>query len=150
MAHQIPEEVIELILSFAPDYHDNLLSCHKEILRYHRPMNYKKVIAGFSPGIADSPNWNNFIRNGNHEIKLWKRSHTAENYGLMVFMKLKLYAIEITPEREVCGAKNKQGKWWYSRYINLYYGWVKTNSGILKNTLEEWNQNENGLCPGYY
>ena len=87
MAHQIPEEVIELILSFAPDYHDNLLSCHKEMLTNHRPMYYKKVSAGFVPGIADSRDWDNFKRS--EEIRLWKPVRLEDP---MVFMKLKLYA----------------------------------------------------------
>lgn len=145
---QLPEEIIELILSFAPDYHDNLLSCHKELLTYHRPMYYKRVNAGFTPGIADSPDWNNFKRND--EIRLWKRSPTVENYGAILFMKLKLFAIEITPEREVYGGEEEQGQWWYARHINLYYGWTKATSDIFKHTLGEWNQYENDLCPGYY
>jgi len=147
MAHQIPEEVIELILSFAPDYHDNLLSCHKEILTHHRPMYYKKVSAGFAPGIADSRDWNNFKRN--EEIRLWKRNPTVENYGAMVFMKLKLYAVEITPEIEVYGGEEEAGQWRHSRHMNLYYGWTKASSDIFRRTLSEWNQYEN-LCPGYY
>ena len=27
----LPEEIFELILSYAPDFHDNLKSCHKEL-----------------------------------------------------------------------------------------------------------------------
>ena len=141
MAHQIPEEVIELILSFAPDYHDNLLSCHKEMLTEHRPMYYKKVSAGFTPGIADSRDWNNFKRN--EEIRLYKPPG-------VVFMKLKLYAIEITPEIEVYGGEEEQGQWRHSRHMNLYYGWTKGSSDIFRRTLSEWNQYQNDLCPGYY
>ena len=141
MAHQIPEEVIELILSFAPDYHDNLLSCHKEMLKHHRPMYYKKVSAGFVPGIADSRDWNNFKRN--EEIRLYKPPG-------VVFMKLKLYAIEITPEIEVYGGEEEQGQWRHSRHMNLYYGWTKGSSDIFRRTLSEWNQYQNDLCPGYY
>ena len=44
MAHKLPDEIIDLILSFAPNFHDNLLSCHKEILTNHRPIYYKKVV----------------------------------------------------------------------------------------------------------
>ena len=145
---QLPEEIIELILSFAPDYHDNLLSCHKELLTYHRPMYYKRVNAGFTPGISDSLDWNNFKRND--EIRLWKRTPTVENNGAILFMTLNLYAIEITPEIEVYGGEEEQGHWWYSRYINLYYGWTKATSDIFKRTLGEWNQYGNDLCPGYY
>tara|TARA_B100002051_G_C16104166_1_gene332133 strand:- start:58 stop:483 length:426 start_codon:yes stop_codon:yes gene_type:complete len=141
MAHQIPEEVIELILSFAPDYHDNLLSCHKEMLTEHRPMYYKKVSVGFTPGIADSRDWNNFKRN--EEIRLYKPPG-------VVFMKLKLYAIEITPEIEVYGGEEEQGQWRHSRHMNLYYGWTKGSSDIFRRTLSEWNQYQNDLCPGYY
>ena len=141
MAHQIPEEVIELILSFAPDYHDNLLSCHKEMLKHHRPMYYKKVSAGFAPGIADSRDWNNFKRN--EEIRICGPPGR-------VFMKLKLYAIEITPEREVYGGEEEQGQWRHSRHMNLYYGWTKGSNDIFRRTLSEWNQYQNDLCPGYY
>ena len=145
MAHQIPEEVIELILSFAPDYHDNLLSCHKEMLTEHRPMYYKRVSAGFAPGIADSRDWNNFKRN--EEIRLWKPVRLEDP---MVFMKLKLDAIEITPEIEVYGGEEEQGQWRHSRHMNLYYGWTKGSSDIFRRTLSEWNQYQNDLCPGYY
>ena len=71
-------------------------------------MYYKKVSAGFAPGIADSRDWNNFKRN--EEIRLWKRNPTVENYGAMVFMKLKLYAVEITPEIEVYGGEEEAGQ----------------------------------------
>ena len=145
MAHQIPEEVIELILSFAPDYHDNLLSCHKEMLTEHRPMYYKRVSAGFAPGIADSRDWDSFKRN--EEIRLWKPVRLEDP---MVFMKLKLYAIEITPEIEVYGGEEEQGQWRHSRHMNLYYGWAKGSSDIFRRTLSEWNQYQNDLCPGYY
>ena len=132
MAHQIPEEVIELILSFAPDYHDNLLSCHKEMLTDHRPMYYKKVSVGFAPGVADSRDWDNFKRN--EEITLWRRG-TFNLAGPMVFMKLKLYAIEITPEIEVYGGEEEKGQWRHSRHMNLYYGWTKGSSDIFRRTL---------------
>ena len=47
----LPEEIIELILSYAPDFRDNLKRCQQEMLLYHRPLYVKKVVAGFSPGI---------------------------------------------------------------------------------------------------
>ena len=146
MAHQIPEKVIELILSFAPDYHDNLLSCHKEMLTHHRPMYYKKVIAGFPHPlfVTHSQDWNNFKKND--EITLWK----SYKSGGRVFTKLKLRAIEITPEREVYGGEEEQGQWRYSRYINLYYGWTKATRDVFRRTLREWGEYENDLCPGYY
>ena len=37
---ELPEEIIELILSYAPDFHDNLLSCHEEMLTDHSPIYY--------------------------------------------------------------------------------------------------------------
>ena len=43
----LPEEIIELILSYAPDFRDNLKRCQKELLSNHRPVYYKKVHAGF-------------------------------------------------------------------------------------------------------
>jgi hypothetical protein len=152
MAHELPDEIIDLILSYAPDFHDNLLSCHKEMLTDHRPIYYKKVVAGFTrgnhePGIADSSNWDNFKRND--EIRIWRRG-THNFGGPMVFMKLKLRAIEITPEREVYGGEEEQGRWWYSRDIILYYGWVNIRNKYFWNTVCEWNQYNNELCPGYY
>ena len=36
MAHKLPDEIIDLILSYAPDFHDNLLACHMEMLTDHR------------------------------------------------------------------------------------------------------------------
>lgn len=143
MAHQIPEEVIELILSFAPDYHDNLLSCHKEMLTNHRPMYYKKVSAGFVPGIADSRDWDNFKRS--EEIRLWKPVRLEDP---MVFMKLKLYAVEITPEKIL--PNDKEGCWRHSRHMNLYYGWSKANTDSFWETIREWGQYQNDLYPGYY
>ena len=145
MAHQIPEEVIELILSFAPDYHDNLLSCHKEMLTDHRPMYYKKVSVGFAPGITDTRDWDNFKRN--EEITLWRRG-TFNLAGPMVFMKLKLYAVEITPEKIL--PNDEKGCWRHYRHINLYYGWSKHATDIFWETIREWGQYENDLCPGYY
>ena len=47
MAHKLPDEIIDLILSFAPDFHDNLLTCHKEMLTDHRPIYYQKSCCWF-------------------------------------------------------------------------------------------------------
>ena len=140
---QLPEEIIDLILSYAPDFHDNLLSCHEEILTNHRPIYYKKVIGGFTPGISDSPNWHNFKRND--EIRIWRRG-THNFAGPMVFMKLKLFAIEISPERNAADI----ARHWHSRDIILYYGWVNNPDIHFHYTLCEWNQYNNELCPGYY
>ena len=140
---ELPEEIIELILSYAPDFHDNLLSCHEEMLTDHRPIYYKKVVAGFTPGIADSPNWHNFKKND--EIRIWRRG-THNLAGPMVFMKLKLFAIEISPERNAADI----ARHWHSRDIILYYGWAKLKNKYFWNTLCEWNQYNNELCPGYY
>lgn len=144
---QLPEEIIDLILSYAPDFHDNLLSCHEEILTNHRPIYYKKVVGGFTPGIGNSPDWENFKRND--EIRIWRRG-TYNIAGPMVFMKLKLYAIEITPEREIYGGEEEAGHWWQQRDINLYYGWTKISNKYFWDTLCEWNNYNNELCPGYY
>lgn len=37
----LPEEIVRLILSYAPDFRDNLRNCHKEMGKY-RPKYYKK------------------------------------------------------------------------------------------------------------
>ena len=126
----LPEEIIELILSYAPDYRDNLKRCQKELLSNHRPVYYKKVHAGFEP-IADSPTWHNFKRND--EIKVWRRGNI---YGPMEYMKLKLYAIEITPERT---SPAERERYWHNRDINLYYGWSKISNKELWNIICEWN-----------
>ena len=82
----LPEEIIEKILSYAPDYHPNLLKCHTEILK-NRPCYYKKVVAGFKPGIGNHPTWQNFTKKNNHELK----------FVAPWLPNLKLYAMEITP-----------------------------------------------------
>lgn len=133
----LPEEIIEEILSYAPDYHDNLLRTHKEMLD-NRPCYYKKVIAGFSPGIADSPTWDNFKRND--EIRLWKLGTGA---GPMEYMVLKLHAIEITSHRP------PNDRYWHDRDINLYYGWRRaTDRNFWREILsaeKHWD-----FKPGYY
>ena len=147
MAHKLPDEIIDLILSYAPDFHDNLLACHMEMLTDHRPVYFKKVVAGFTPGIADDPNWHNFKRKD--EIRIWRRAtrNRREHYdGPMMFMTLKLRAIEITPERTAA----EIGRHWHARDINLYYGWAKITNKYFWHTLCEWNQYNNELSPGYY
>ena len=59
---QLPDELINLVLSFAPNFRDRLKACQEEFLDNHRPCYFKKVLVGFSPGIADSPNWHNFSK----------------------------------------------------------------------------------------
>ena len=147
MAHKLPDEIIDLILSYAPDFHDNLLACHMEMLTDHRFVYFKKVVAGFTPGIGEDPNWNNFKKND--EIRIWRRAtrNRREHYdGPMMFMTLKLRAIEITPERTAA----EIGRHWHARDINLYYGWAKITNKYFWHTLCEWNQHNNELSPGYY
>ena len=138
---QLPEEIIDLILSYAPDFHDNLLSCHKEILTNHRPIYYKKVVHVLRDDDPACAPREDFERND--EIRLYKPPG-------VVFMKLKLYAIEITPEREIYGGEEEAGRWWQQRDINLYYGWTKISNKYFWDTLCEWNNYNNELCPGYY
>ena len=125
----LPEEIIELILSFAPDFRDNLKRCQKEMLLYHRPLYVKKVVAGFSPGIADSSTWHNFS-NKNSEIRIWRRGTIN---GPMQYMLLKLHTIEITPYR------GRSDINWHNRDMNLYYGWTKMNNYKYLSELFEWN-----------
>ena len=144
---QLPEEIIDLILSYAPDFHDNLLTCHEEMLTNHRPIYYKKVVAGFTPGLEFlHSDWDNFKRKD--EIRIWRRG-THNFGGPMVFMKLKLRAIEISPERGG-GRRRGGGRWRRSRDIILYYGWTKMTNKYFWNTVCEWNQYNNELSPGYY
>ena len=147
MAHKLPDEIIDLILSFAPNFHDNLLSCHKEILTNHRPIYYKKVVHVLRDDEPACAPRDNFEKND--EIRIWRRG-THNFGGPMVFMKLKLRAIEISPEREVYGGEEEQGRWRRSRVMILYYGWTKMTNKYFWNTLCEWNQYNNELAPGYY
>ncbi len=105
---ELPDELWNLIKDYQIDYKKNhnrrLKLCHGQIFSDHRPVYYKKVTGGFSPGIGGSPTWCNFSKN-NHKISI---------NGMV----LTLYAIEITPNDE----------YYDVRYIHLYYGWV-----ILKN-----------------
>ena len=132
----LPEEIIKEILSYAPDYHDNLLRTHKEMLE-NRPCYYKKVVAGFSPGIADSPTWHNFKKND--EIRVWKRGIR----GPMEYVLLKLHAIEITPWRNTNVVR------YHNRDINLYYGWAKARNEYFWQEILSADRHWD-LKPGYY
>jgi len=134
----LPEIIIEYILNFAPNFRDNLKSCQEEMLDKHRPCYYKKVLAGFSPGIADSPTWHNFKKN--HEIRIWK-------YGIagpMEYMVLKLHAIEITQQRP------SNDRHWHDRDMVLYYGWSKPTNKYFWDTILKYNRHRNEFTPGYY
>ena len=133
----LPEEIIRLILSFAPDFRDNLKRCQKEMLLYHRPLYVKRVVAGFSPGIADSPTWHNFSKNDS--IRIWKYG----NVGPMEYMILKLHAIEITSHRP------PNDRHWHDRDIILYYGWSKPTNKYFWNTVLQWNKYREEFTPGY-
>ena len=144
----LPEEIIELILSYAPDFRDNLKRCQKEMMLTHRPLYVKKVVAGFSPGIADSPTWPNFgIKN--NEIRIWRLGTIN---APMEYMLLKLHAIEITPEREVYGGEEEVWRWWHTRDMYLYYGWTKADNKTYFDTIYDWNTESNSyeFTPGYY
>lgn len=142
----LPEEIIRLILSFAPDFRDNLKRCQKEMMLTHRPLYVKKVVAGFSPGVADSPTWDNFKKND--VIRVWRQGARVP----MTYMELKLHAIEITPEREVYGGEEEAGRWRHSRNMYLYYGWTKADNEIYFNTIYEWDTESNSyeFTLGYY
>ena len=137
----LPEEIIELILSYAPDFRDNLKRCQEEMLLSHRPLYVKKVVAGFSPGIADSPTWHNFS-NRNNILRIWRQGANVP----MTYMELKLHAIEITPQRP------PNDTHWHDRDMYLYYGWTKADNKIYFDTIYEWNTESNSyeFTPGYY
>jgi len=134
----LPEEIINLILSYAPNFRDNLKKCQYEMLDNHRPCYFKKVVAGFSPGIADSPNWHNFKLND--ELRIWNHNHA----GPMQYMILKLHSIEITPHRP------PNDRHWHDRDIILYYGWSKATNKYFWNTVLQWNKYREEFTPGYY
>ena len=134
----LPDEIINLILSYAPNFRDKLKNCHYEMLDNHRPCYFKKCIAGFSPGIADSPNWHNF--KNNDKIRIWNHNHA----GPMQYMILKLHAIEITPHRP------PNDRHWHARDIILYYGWSKATNKYFWNTVLQWNKYRDEFTPGYY
>ncbi|VVU94468.1 hypothetical protein CPAV1605_190 [seawater metagenome] len=125
---QLPEEIIRYILDFNFNtnrflkfnsnkeyfafnliHNPKLFKCHSELM-LNRPYYYKKVIAGFTPGISDSSNWHNFSRN--EIINICNRYNSD-------IVQVKLHAIEITPERP------DNNYYWHSRDIYLYYGWVR-------------------------
>ncbi len=145
MIPDLPEEIIELILSYAPNFRDNLKNCQMEILDNYRPIYLKKVIAGFAPGIADSPTWHNFKKN--QEIRIWRRGGNL--YGPMEFMKINLHAIEITKERTSAAERERH---WHTRDIILYYGWTRLDNRILWRLMCDWNTGEHRgeFTPGYY
>ena len=148
MAHKLPDEIIDLILSYAPDFHDNLLACHMEMLTDHRFVYFKKEkVQEIYIWKGEEPNWDNVKRH--NELRIWRRAtrNRREHYdGPMMFMTLKLRAIEITPERTAA----EIGRHWHARDINLYYGWAKITNKYFWHTLCEWNQYNNELSPGYY
>lgn len=135
---QLPEEIIYLILSYAPDFHENLLKCHTELLK-NRPCYYKRVHAGFKPGISDSPTWHNFSKKNNN-INVWIRTPTREVRPV----PLTLHAIEITPERQ------PNNRYWHSRDMNLYYGWAKMTDMNFWDTVVKANLFHDTFTPGYY
>lgn len=135
----LPEDIINLILSYAPDFRDNLKKCQKELLYYHRPCYYKRVHAGFKPGISDSPTWHNFSSK-NNRIPIHYR--TTESSHETIY--LDLHAIEITPERE------PNSRYWHSRDMNLYYGWSKITNPHFWNTVIKSNLLYDTFTPGHY
>ena len=134
----LPEVIIEHILNFAPNFRDKLKACQKEFLDNNRPCYFKKVLAGFSPGIADSPTWHNFSKNDS--IRIWKYG----NVGPMEYMILKLHAIEITSYRP------PNDRHWHDRDIILYYGWSKPTNKYFWDTVLKYNRHRNEFTPGYY
>ena len=137
----LPEEIIDLILSYAPDFRDNLKRCQEEMMLTHRPLYVKKVIAGFSPGIADSPTWHDFS-DRNNVIRIWRQGARIP----MTYMELRLHAIEITPHRP------PNATHWHDRDMHLYYGWAKADDKTYFHTIYEWNTDSNNyeFTPGYY
>ena len=133
----LPEVIIEHILNFAPNFRDKLKACQKEFLDNNRPCYFKKVLAGFSPGIADSPTWHNFSKNDS--IRIWKLGTMA---GPMEYMVLKLHAIEITSQT--------LERHWHDRDIILYYGWSKPTNKYFWDTVLKYNRHRNEFTPGYY
>ena len=134
----LPEVIIEHILNFAPNFRDNLKRCQVEMLDKHRPCYYKKVLAGFSPGLADSPTWHNFPER-NNRIRIWNNNLR----GPREFMYLNLHAIEITKYRDRPDRH-------FKRFINLYYGWSKPTNKYFWDTILKWNRYNDEFNPGYY
>ena len=123
-----PDDLWNIIKDYQIDYKKNhnrrLKLCHGQIFSDHRPVYYKKVTGGFSPGIGDNPTWCNFSKN-NHKISI---------NGMV----LTLHAIEITPNDE----------YYDVRYIHLYYGWVilkKLDDGVFNKICSSFE-----FFPDYY
>lgn len=137
---QLPEDLIEQILCFAPNFRDNLMNCQFEMLDKHRPCYFKRVVAGFSPGISDDPTWHNFRRND--ILTVMRRRENR--YGPRDYMNFQLHAIEITPERP------QNDHYYHNRDMVLYYGWSKPTNREFWNTILTWNRNSFEFSPGYY
>jgi len=131
----LPEEIIELILSYAPDFRDNLKKCHTELLQ-DRPCFYKKVHLGYSPGLADDPM---FIADPFINVAI--PTPVSNNIQMM---SLELHAIEITPKRP------PNDRYWHDRDINLYYGWSKMSNKYFWNIILKANLHYDTFSPGYY
>ena len=135
---QLPDELINLVLSFAPNFRDRLKACQEEFLDKHRPCYFKRSLVGFSPGIADSPTWHNFAKNDT--IRIWNNRPS----GPMEYTVLKLHAIEITPHRP------PNDRHWHDRDMVLYYGWSKATNKHFWNMVLSWNKHHEQFIPGYY
>lgn len=135
---QLPDELINLVLSFAPNFRDRLKACQEEFLDKHRPCYFKRSLVGFSPGIADSPTWHNFAKNDT--IRIWNNRPS----GPMEYTVLKLHAIEITPHRP------PNDRYWHDRDMVLYYGWSKATNKHFWNMVLSWNKHHEQFIPGYY
>ena len=163
MEKKIPEEIIRHILEFNTNkiiynlfknktnniffyyyiskYYLKLSNCHKELMK-KRPCYYKVSVAGFTPGISDSPTWHNFKRN----------STIIESYyinGVLNHIELELFAIEITPEtynlKPEITTNDK------SRDIRLYYGWKRLNDQQFLNEIRKAHINKLKIfSPGFY
>ena len=133
-----PDDLWNIIKDYQIDHkkhhHRKLKLCHEQIFSDHRPVYYKKVILGFSPGIADSPTWHNFSKNKN-KISVWTRNNKET-------MVLTLHAIEITPHRP------PNDRYYHDRDMYLYYGWVnlkKLNDGVFNQICSSFE-----FFPDYY
>ena len=60
----------------APQGKSSFLIAGTELLK-NRPCYYKRVHAGFKPGISDSPTWHNFSER-NNTIRVWIRTPNGE------------------------------------------------------------------------
>ena len=129
---RLPEDIIEYVFSFAPNFRDKLKACQEEFLDKHRPCYFKKVVAGFSPGIADSPTWHNFAKNDT--IRIWNNRPS----GPMEYTVLKLHAIEITPHRPPNDRHCMIEIWYYimdgvSQQINIFGIWCCLGIDTMSN-----------------